>query len=268
MKILFIGDIMGKSGRRVLRECLSEVINSNQIDFVIANGENVAGGKGITSETGNELFSYGVNVITSGNHIFDKRDSFNYIDQERSIIRPANYPDVSEIRGAGWGIFETGNNIKIGVTNLCGRTFMPPMDCPFLKAKKIIEELKKETNIIFIDFHAEATSEKIAFKWYLDGEVSAIVGTHTHVQTADECITQKGTAYITDAGMTGAYDSVIGVKKEPIINSFVTGLPAQHVIANDDLKFNGVVIDIDSQSGKAQSIKRLFFGLKDNKQLN
>lgn len=264
LKILFIGDIMGRPGRRAVNELLSQIIAANEINFVIANGENAAGGKGITPETAYELFSYGINVLTGGNHIFSKKESFNFINNEQRIIRPANYPDTKEVPGKGWGVYEVNNYFKIGIVNVCGRIFMDPLDCPFRTAQKIVNDIKQQTNNIIVDIHAEATSEKIAFKWYMDGEVSAVIGTHTHVQTADETVTPSGTAYITDVGMTGAFDSVIGVKKDPIVKAFINCLPAAHTIANGDVKLCGVIIDINPITGRAIHIKRICNILKEN----
>lgn len=263
MRILFVGDIVGRSGRRVVGELLPEIIQKHEIEFVVANGENVAGGKGITADTANQLFSYGVNVFTSGNHIFDKKESLGFIDEEPRLLRPANYPDVADVPGRGWGIFTVSGSHSLGIVNVCGRIFMDPLDCPFRVAQEIVSEIRETTNAILIDFHAEATSEKIAFKWFLDGQVSAIIGTHTHVQTADDTITKKSTAYITDIGMTGPCDSVIGVKKEPIIRSFITRLPATHTVAKKDLKFCGAIIDIDADSGRALSFTRLQISLDE-----
>lgn len=255
MKVLFIGDIIGKAGRRALREGLSGLVDRFNIDFVIANVENAAGGFGITEEVCEEILSMGVNVMTSGNHIWDKKESIQYIIKERRLLRPANYPDG--VPGYSSIVTETNTGEKIAILNISGRVFMQPLDCPFRTALSDIPPLKKETNVIIIDFHAEATSEKSAFAWFLDGEVSAVIGTHTHVQTADERILPNGTAFITDVGMTGPINSVIGIKKDLIINRFLTQVPIKFETAKGPSLISCVVINIDSDTGRAQDIKRL-----------
>lgn len=255
MKVLFIGDIIGKAGRRALREGLSGLVDRFNIDFVIANVENAAGGFGITEEVCEEILSMGVNVMTSGNHIWDKKESIQYIMKERRLLRPANYPDG--VPGYSSIVTETNTGEKIAILNISGRVFMQPLDCPFRTALSDIPSLKKETNVIIIDFHAEATSEKSAFAWFLDGEVSAVIGTHTHVQTADERILPNGTAFITDVGMTGPINSVIGIKKDLIINRFLTQVPIKFETAKGPSLISCVVINIDSDTGRAQDIKRL-----------
>lgn len=259
MKILLIGDIVGKVGRRVLSNVVFKIIDQMKIDFSIANCENAAGGFGITRETANEIFNCGINVLTSGNHIWDKKETLQFINEENRILRPANYPDG--VPGMGSGVFETNTGIKIGILNLVGRVFMDSLDCPFKVADREIAKLKSTIpdsgKIIIIDMHAEATSEKIAMGWYLDGKVSAVIGTHTHVQTADEKILPGGTAYITDAGMTGPSNSVIGIKKEMALYKFLTKMPKKFEMAGGEGQFNGVVIDIDESSGLTKGIKRL-----------
>ncbi|MGQ9618152.1 MAG: TIGR00282 family metallophosphoesterase, partial [Candidatus Aminicenantia bacterium] len=222
LNILFIGDIVGETGRRMVKNFLPVIKNEYKIDLVIANGENVAGGFGITKEKAEELFRAGVDVMTSGNHIWNKKEILNFIENETRILRPANFPSIAP--GKGSTIIAV-NSFKIGVINLQGRIFMEPINSPFEVAMQEIEKIKKETNIIIVDFHAEATSEKTALGWFLDGKVSAIIGTHTHVMTADERILPNGSAYITDVGMTGAKDSVIGIKKELALVRFLKSIP-------------------------------------------
>lgn len=255
MKILFIGDIIGKPGRSALRDGLAELTSKLRIDFVIANGENAAGGFGITKSVGEEIFSLGVDVITSGNHIWDKKEAVVYIPKESRLIRPANYPPG--VPGFGSVVMNAQSGRKIAVLNLSGRVFMSPLDCPFQTAKREIPLLKKETNCIIVDFHAEATSEKIALGLFLDGEVSAVIGSHTHVQTADDRILPGGTAYITDVGMTGPVDSIIGVKKEQILQKFLTQIPTRFETAKGPTVLSAVVIDINADNGRASSIQRL-----------
>jgi len=255
VNILFIGDIVGKPGRQAVSRELHRLVDRYGIDLVIANGENASGGFGITVETAKELFSYGVQFFTSGNHIWDKKDALDYLDREERIIRPANYPEGAP--GKGSRLVATPGGVRVGVINLEGRIFMNNLECPFRTADREIKRLAEHTNIIFVDFHAEATSEKTALGWYLDGRVSALVGTHTHVQTADERVLPDGTAYITDAGMTGAFDSVIGVRKDEPIQKFLTQLPTKFEVAKKDLRLNGVVIQIDEVTGKSLSIERI-----------
>ncbi|HJV65546.1 MAG TPA: TIGR00282 family metallophosphoesterase [Geomonas sp.] len=255
VKLLFIGDIIGKPGRDALSRELHRIVDRHYVDLVIANGENAAGGFGLTAETAQELFKCGVHMITSGNHIWDKKDSLEYIKREERILRPANYPEGTPGRGSA--IASTPGGVKVGILNIEGRVFMNNLDCPFRCADREIARLKEETPVVFVDFHAEATSEKASLGWYLDGRVSAVVGTHTHVQTADERVLNAGTAYITDAGMTGAFDSVIGVKKEEAIYKFVTQRPAKFEIAKKDIRINGVVIEVDEKTGLALGIERI-----------
>jgi len=255
VKILFIGDIIGKPGRQALSRELDRLVDRYSVDLVIVNGENAAGGFGLTLETARELFDMGVHCITSGNHIWDKKEQVPLVLADPRIIRPANYPDG--VPGAGSALFSTPGGVKIAVLNLEGRVFMKYLECPFRYADREIERLKKETPLIFVDFHAEATSEKAALGWYLDGRVSAVIGTHTHVQTADERILTQGTAYMSDAGMTGSFDSVIGIGKDDAIRKFLTQLPVKFEVPKKDLRLNGVVVAIDEVSGKAVSIERI-----------
>lgn len=254
MNILFIGDIIGKVGREMLTSSLPSLISRMDVDFTIVNGENAAAGFGLTTNNASELFSAGVNVITSGNHIWRRPELVSRLMNEKAILRPANYPPFSP--GSGRGIYET-KGVKVGVINLLGRIFMDPIDCPFTAVDREMEKLKVETNVIIVDMHAEATSEKIAMGWYLDGKVSAVLGTHTHVQTADERILPNGTAYITDAGMTGPIDSVIGVKKEIVIKKFITGLPSRFEVADGKAKLEGVLVEVDPSTGRSSKIKRI-----------
>jgi len=255
VKILFIGDIIGKPGRQALSRELHRLVDRHTVDIVIANGENAAGGFGLTVEVAKELFSQGIHLLTSGNHIWDKKEQVQQVLSDSRIIRPANYPLGAP--GGGSAILTTPGGVKVGVLNLEGRVYMKNLECPFLTADKEIEWLQKETPIIFVDFHAEATSEKSALGWYLDGRVSAVVGTHTHIQTADERILTQGTAYLTDAGMTGSFDSVIGMGKEETIQRFLTQMPSKFEVAKKDIRLNAVVIGVDEQSGKAVSIERI-----------
>ncbi|MBI5187146.1 MAG: TIGR00282 family metallophosphoesterase [Nitrospinae bacterium] len=254
MKILFIGDIVGKPGRTLLQEKLGRVVQNNQIDLCIANCENVAGGFGVTLEIINFLEREGVQVFTSGNHVWDKKEIYQVFEAKGTVLRPQNYPEG--IPGRGFATVKTASGVCVGVLNLAGRIFMDHIDCPFRAADKALASLKKETNIIIVDMHAEATSEKIAMGWYLDGRVSAVLGTHTHVQTSDEKILPNGTAYITDVGMTGPIDSVIGMKKEIAISRFLTRIPKKFEPAPGDAQFNGVIVQIDEATGKGVSITR------------
>jgi len=255
VKILLIADIVGKPGRQALSRELHRLVDRYSLDLVIANGENAAGGFGVTEDTAKELYEQGVHVLTSGNHIWDKRESFDYLSREDRLIRPANYPDGSPGRGSTVSVTAAGT--KVAVLNLEGRVFMNNLECPFRVADREISRLRAITPIIIVDFHAEATSEKLSLGWYLDGKVSAVIGTHTHVQTADERILPGGTAYMSDAGMTGSFDSVIGIKKELAIEKFLTLLPVRFEVAKKDIRLNGVVVEIDEQSGRALDIERI-----------
>ena len=255
VKILFVGDIVGKPGRQALSRELHRLVDRHTIDIVIANGENAAGGFGLTVEVAKELFGHGIHLLTGGNHIWDKKEQVAFILSDPRIIRPANYPAGAP--GVGSALLTTPGGVKVAVLNLEGRVFMKSLECPFLVADREIQRLKQETPIIFVDFHAEATSEKSALGWYLDGRVSALVGTHTHVQTADERILPQGTAFLTDAGMTGSFDSVIGMGKEETIHRFLTQLPAKFEVGKKDIRLNAVVIGVDEVSGKALSIERV-----------
>ncbi|MGB2715021.1 MAG: TIGR00282 family metallophosphoesterase [Vicinamibacterales bacterium] len=255
MKILFVGDIFGKSGRDVARRAIPVLVERREIDFVIANVENSAAGFGVTGDVAETILSYGVDVMTSGNHVWDKKEVLEYIPRQPKLLRPANFPAGVPGRGTYLGRTRTGQ--PIGVINLMGRVFMTPLDDPFAVALREIDALRAKTRIIFVDFHAEATSEKIAMGWHLDGKVTAVVGTHTHVQTADERILPKGTAYQTDAGMTGPHDSIIGVTIDAALGRFLNAMPARFEAATGPGRLNAVEITADAASGKATRIERL-----------
>ncbi len=264
LHVLFIGDIVGRSGRKAVSILIPKLKSEKRIDFVIANCENAAGGFGMTKKIAEELSSYGINVMTSGNHIWDRREIVGDLDSITNLIRPLNYP--SGLPGRGWVTCETQTGVKIVVVNLIGRVFMRPLDCPF---RAIDEFLSTHGGAItIVDMHAEATSEKLAMGWYLDGRVSAVIGTHTHVQTADERILPKGTAYITDVGMTGPFDSVIGITKESIIERFIKGIPTRFDAATGDTRLSGVLFSIDVTSKLAKSIERIHIPLEDGDSQN
>ncbi len=255
MKVLFIGDIVGKVGRQAVSAGLPGLVDKQKIDLVIANGENVAAGFGLTESLVKDLFRMGVHVITTGNHVWDKKDFVGYISKENRVIRPANF--APGVPGYGSVVYCLPDGTKVGVLNLSGRIFMTPVDCPFRTAQAEIENLQKDAKIIIVDLHAEATSEKVAFGYFVDGKVSAVIGTHTHVQTADEKILSNGTAYITDVGMTGPAHSVIGIDLDQIIRRFLTGMPDRFETAQGPGILSAVVIDIDKDSGKATGIERV-----------
>lgn len=255
MKVLFIGDIFGEPGRRAVARAVPKLVAQRQIDIVIGNGENAAGGFGITPELAEELFDLGLAVITTGNHAWDKKEILDYFPREPRLLRPANYP--SGVPGQGSVVVESAGGEQLGVLQLMGRAYMPTLDCPFQVAKKELTALKKRTTTVIVDMHAEATSEKMAMGHYLDGEVVAVVGTHTHVQTADDQILPKGTAYLTDIGMTGPLHSVIGVKKELAIEKFLTGMPRRFEVASGPSVFCAVLLELDARLGKALSIERI-----------
>ncbi len=255
IRILFIGDLVGKPGRNAVQRLLPVLSNRLSPDMVIANGENSAGGFGITAEISETLFDMGVDVITTGNHIWDQRDIYDYLDETPRLIRPLNYPGDSP--GNGSYIYESPAGLKVGVLNLAGRVFMSNLDCPFVAADEEVARLRAETNIVLLDMHAETTSEKYAMAYYLDGRVSAILGTHTHVQTADERIFPKGTAYISDVGMTGPTNSVIGMKPDSVLTRFLTQRPTRFEVAKGGVELQAVFMTIDPDSGKALSIERI-----------
>ena len=253
LKILFVGDIFGSPGRRIVADHLEDIIRSQSIDLAIANVENAAGGFGITPALAEDIRAWGFDVLTSGNHIWDKREIYEYLDRQPRLLRPANY---SGTPGRGSIVVEARNGVPCAVINLQGRTFMPATDCPFRKADEILAGLDEAVKVRFVDFHAEVTSEKMAMGWYLDGRVSALVGTHTHIATADTRVLPGGTAYQTDCGMTGPYDSVIGVETKVILQRFLTGLPVRMEAARGGVELHSVIIDIDEATGKARSIRR------------
>lgn len=254
MNILFIGDIVGSPGRKAVRSLLPSLKKAEGIDFIIGNAENASGGAGLTPENAKELLEMGVDVLTNGDHVWDRKEILEIIDKEQRILRPLNYPEGSPGNGS---IVLNLSGLSIGVINLVGRVFMHPLECPFKAAVKEVERLKTESPVIIVDIHAEATSEKLALCYYLSGLVSAVCGTHTHIQTADERVFPAGTAYITDAGMTGAFDSVLGRKPEQIIRRFITGLPTRFEMAEADIQLQGVIINCDDKTGRAVSIKRV-----------
>lgn len=253
MNILFIGDIFGSPGRRIVADHLQDIVATNRIDVVIANGENAAGGFGITPSIAEDLFGMGIDVLTSGNHIWDKREIFDYLARQPRLIRPANYPEAP---GSGVYVHRTAAGAPIAVMNLQGRVYMPSTDCPFRKADQMLAALDPAIKVRFVDFHAEVTSEKMALGWYLDGRVSAVVGTHTHISTADTRILPGGTAYQTDCGMTGPYQSVIGVDTDIILQRFTTSLPIRMEAAKKGAELHAIILDVDEATGKARSVRR------------
>ena len=255
VNVLFIGDVVGRPGREAVVRLLPDLRLQHHIAFTIANAENAAGGMGVTPQTAAHLLDAGIDLLTTGNHVWRRREALALLDQEPRLLRPANYPPAAPGRGAA--VFASADNEPIAVLNLLGRTFMAPMDCPFAAADREIEALRGKTSVIVVDMHAEATSEKLAMGWHLDGRVSAVIGTHTHVQTADERILPQGTAYITDVGMTGPRDSILGVKPDPVISRFLTGLPGRFEVAGGPVLLNAVVLNIDSETGRANSIARV-----------
>ena len=266
MKLLFIGDIVGRPGRDLVKRGLRAIVATHDINFVIANGENSAAGFGITREIGDQLFSYGVEVMTSGNHIWDKKEALDYIVREPRLLRPANYPAGAP--GHGATLVTAANGVKVGVVNVMGRVFLANIDDPFTTAAREVARLRAEgAALVFVDMHAEVTSEKIAMGWYLDGQATAVVGTHTHVQTADNRVLPKGTAYLTDAGMTGPHDGVIGVEKEPVIGKFLSGLPARFETATGDPRLNGAIVTADPATGLATAIERVSLSADDIERL-
>ena len=254
MNILFIGDIFAHVGRTIVADHLKDILQVKQIDLCIANGENSAGGFGITPQVAEELFGLGIDVLTGGNHSFDKKEIFDYMPAHPRLLRPANYP--ASTPGAGLVVCQSRSGVDCAVMNLQGRTYMPASDCPFRKADELLSALPASIKVKFVDFHAEVTSEKMAMGWYLDGRVSAMVGTHTHIPTADSRILPGGMAYQTDAGMTGPYDSVIGVDKEIILRRFLTSMPIRMEAAKGTVELHSVIVDVDETTGLARSIQR------------
>jgi metallophosphoesterase (TIGR00282 family) len=255
VKILFIGDIVGRVGRNLVRDYLST--HRKEVDLCIANGENASGGVGLTPGIADELFEIGIDVITTGNHIWDKKEIIPHLDKYKTLLRPANYPPGTP--GYSTCIVKADNKLPVGIINLAGRVFMPIVDCPFRRVLEEIDLAKKHTPIIIVDLHAEATSEKIAMGRFLDGKVSAVIGTHTHVQTADECILPNKTAYITDVGMTGPSDSIIGMEANSVLKRFLTGIPYRMKSSKGKGELNAVIVKINKE-GKAKEIQRIKAG--------
>lgn len=254
MNILVIGDIVGKPGRAIIKSMLAKIQREHDISFTIANAENAAGGRGLTKDIKDDLLSMGIDVLTMGNHVWDNKSIFNFIDDEPRLIRPINYP--GDCPGQGVHVYRAGFNKKIAVINASGRVYLPALDCPFQTVNEAVNDLKDKVDYIIVDFHAEATSEKMAFAYYLDGRVSAVVGTHTHIQTADERILPGGTAYITDLGMTGPVDSILGMAKEPIIDKFLNARPARFEVATGPAQIQGVILNFDEETNLAIHIER------------
>lgn len=257
INILFIGDIVGITGLELTTKLLKSFQERYKIDFTIANVENVTEGKSISEQDANTLFYYGIDIMTGGNHLWDRLQIKQLLAKEKRLLRPMNYP--KENPGYGYNVSETKNNQKIAVVNLQGRVFMYPIDCPFKTADWVLSKLKDETRVIIVDMHAEATAEKMTLAYYLDGKVSAVMGTHTHIQTTDARILPKGTAYISDVGMTGPYDSVVGMKKDVAQKRFISQTPHKYETASDDGKFCAVVVSIDTSTGKARKIETITF---------
>jgi metallophosphoesterase (TIGR00282 family) len=259
LKILFIGDIVGSPGRKIVHDRLADILSQRAIEFCIINCENAASGFGVTPKIAEELFEAGADVLTSGNHIWKRKEIIDYFLTEPRLLRPANFPNGSP--GAGLFIGRAKSGMGCAVLNLQGRTYMSPIDDPFRTAKAELSRIPRDVKIIVVDMHAEATSEKVAMGWYLDGKVSAVLGTHTHIATADERVLPSGTAYITDVGMTGPHDSVIGMEKEGIIRHFLDAMPSRFIVADGDTQMNSVLLDVDESTGRARSIERLNFRL-------
>jgi hypothetical protein len=261
MRILFIGDIFGRPGRDIVRQAIPALVERESLDFVIANVENSAAGFGVTGDIADTILGYGVDAMTTGNHVWDKKEVFEYIPGQPKLLRPANFPAGVPGRGSYLGRTRTGE--PIGVVNVMGRVFMQPLDDPFAVVLKEIDRLRAKARVVIVDFHAEATSEKIAMGWHLDGRATAVFGTHTHVQTADERILPKGTAYLTDVGMTGPHDSIIGVTTEIALTRFVTGLPAKFEAAGGPGRLNAVIVTADQATGRATKVERLNLSAAD-----
>ena len=257
MNILFIGDVFASPGRRIVADHLADIIQTNAIDLAIANAENAAGGFGITPAIAEELLGVGLDVLTSGNHIWDKREILDYLPRQPRLLRPSNYPEGP---GCGMVTVRARNGVECAVLNLQGRTHMPATDCPFRKASQMLAGLDPAIRVRFLDFHAEVTSEKMAMGWYLDGRVSAVIGTHTHIPTADERILHRGTAYQTDVGMSGPYDSIIGVEKDLVMRKFLTGMPGKFEAAKGNPKMCAALVTCDPLTGRASAIQRIMLG--------
>lgn len=254
-RILFVGDVVGRPGRRALRDLLPSILEEEAPGFVVINSENSAGGFGFNRRSTNALFGAGADVLTNGNHTWDKAEALALADEDPRILRPANYPPGAP--GQGWGVFETRSGVAVGVLNLLGRVFMNSWDDPFRVGRECLEEMRRETSVLLVDLHAEATSEKGAFAWHVDGLASAVLGTHTHVPTADARILPGGTAFQSDVGMTGGYGGVIGMGHEASVQRFVTGIPARFEPALEDLRLDATCVDVDPRSGRAVAIRRI-----------
>lgn len=254
MRILFVGDVVGSSGRQMIQEYVPKLKKKYSPTVTIINGENAAGGRGITEKIYRSFLEAGAQAVTLGNHAWDNREIFEFIDNAKYLVRPANFPEGTPGKGL---IFLNCNGTEVAIINLQGRTFLPPLDCPFKKVDDLIAQAKKRTSIIFIDFHAEATSEKQALGWYIDGRATAVVGTHTHVQTADNRILPNGTAYITDVGMTGPYDGILGMERGAVLKKFLTALPVRFEVAEGRTQLSAVLIDVNPSTGKASRIERI-----------
>jgi hypothetical protein len=261
VRLLFIGDIVGKPGREIVRKAVRPLVDALDIDLVVANAENAAAGFGITRDIGDALLECGVGVLTSGNHIWDKKEAIDYIARESRLLRPANYP--AGVPGRGSVLARTRAGQAVGIVNVMGRVHMQPIDNPFTVVLDEIQALRGRARVILVDMHCEATSEKVAMGWHLDGRVTAVVGTHTHVQTADERILPGGTAYLTDAGMTGPHDSIIGMEREPSLARFLNGMPSRFEPATGNVRLNGALIDADESTGRATHIERISLSEKD-----
>lgn len=261
MNLLFLGDIVGRPGRELVQKGLRALVEHYDIDLTIANAENAAAGFGLTRDIGETLLEWGVDVMTSGNHIWDKKEVLEYINLEPRLLRPANYP--MGVPGRGSCVAQTRDGRSVGVVNVMGRVFMTPLDDPFAVVLREIEALRHRARVVLVDMHAEATSEKIAMGWHLDGKVTAVIGTHTHVQTADERILPRGTAYLTDAGMTGPHDSIIGMEREPSLARFLNGMPSKFEPASANPRLNGAVIEADDKTGRATRITRISYSAEE-----
>jgi len=259
LRVLLVGDAVGRPGREAVKAIVPGFKQSGRAHFVIANAENSAHGKGITRETAHQMLGAGVDVLTAGNHTWDNKDVFTFIQNESRLLRPDNFNRSPEIPGRGYGVYEVADmpGVKVGVMNLIGRVMMSPAECPFRGADQILDKIKSQTPILFLDFHAEATSEKVAMGWHLEGRVTSVTGTHTHVQTADEQILPGGTAYMTDLGMTGGHHGVIGVKYPEVLHRFLTGLPVKHEVATENVILCGALVTVDVETGRALSIERI-----------
>lgn len=259
MKVFIAGDVIGKPGRVILEKYLKK--NGNKYDFVVVNGENSASGFGITERIAEDFFDMGIDVITSGNHIWDRKEIYEYLNMEHRVLRPLNYP--VGVPGDGAGVYSSKKGVKVGVINIQGRVFMGEVESPFVRITEKLKEMKSECKVIIVDFHAEASSEKVAMGWYVDGKVSLLFGTHTHIMTADDRVLTKGTGYITDVGMTGGADGVIGVTKEKVIEKFLNGLPVRFEVCEENIRINGIEAEIDENSGKCISINRIDLGIDE-----